>query len=222
MKICIDPGHGGHDPGAIGPGGVREKDAALETAIQLARYLRPYSIDPVLTRTTDVFVPLAARAATANDAGCAYFISIHFNSATNPLAQGTETFVATGASPATIAFGQALQSGMVAHLGLADRGIKFANFTVLTRTDMPAALVEPWFLHNAEGARWATTQPRLEALAKILAIATARHLGLADLAPGPAPPEPEEPPTCLPADSIAELRAHVAALSRILDPARAR
>lgn len=78
-KIVIDPGHGGHDPGAIGKSGLREKDVNLDIAKRLAKLLREDGIGVVLTRSTDTFVPLGRRADIANSADADFFISIHSN-----------------------------------------------------------------------------------------------------------------------------------------------
>jgi N-acetylmuramoyl-L-alanine amidase len=91
--VVIDPGHGGRDSGAIGPGGVMEKDITLSVALELARELEErLGLKAVLTRTGDVFVPLAERTAFANGSGADIFISIHANAAKRRAAAGVETF----------------------------------------------------------------------------------------------------------------------------------
>ena len=92
-RIVVDPGHGGHDPGAIGQGGTREKDIVLQIALRLARKLRDeLGIDAVMTRSTDVFIELQERTAIANKVGADLFISIHANASLNHLANGIETY----------------------------------------------------------------------------------------------------------------------------------
>ncbi|HHL39756.1 MAG TPA: N-acetylmuramoyl-L-alanine amidase [Deltaproteobacteria bacterium] len=91
--IVIDPGHGGRDSGAIGPGGLKEKDVTLEVALETARRLRSATRATVLlTRTTDEYVTLEDRTAFANSRGADIFISIHANAARRAGARGVETF----------------------------------------------------------------------------------------------------------------------------------
>ncbi len=91
--IVIDAGHGGHDPGAVGAGGLREKDVVLPVARRLGRYLEELpDVRVVYTRQDDHFVTLARRGHIANEAGGKLFISIHANAAHNRLAAGAETY----------------------------------------------------------------------------------------------------------------------------------
>ena len=100
--ICIDPGHGGHDPGAIGPTGLEEKTVALQVAKELRQLIQhempQYRV--VLTREQDVFVPLAERARMANARQAQVFISIHVNSSPNREASGIETWYLSFAASA--------------------------------------------------------------------------------------------------------------------------
>ena len=139
MTVVLDPGHGGHDPGAVGPTGLEEKMVALEIALGAERVLRARGVDVVLTRSDDRFIPLAERAAIANRLGAQCFVSIHINSAPTPTAHGTETFAFRSGTPAE-RLARAIQDRLVAALRLRDRGVKFANFQVLRDTRMPAAL----------------------------------------------------------------------------------
>ncbi|HTP66424.1 MAG TPA: N-acetylmuramoyl-L-alanine amidase [Geobacteraceae bacterium] len=92
-RIVVDPGHGGHDPGAIGAGGTREKDVVLQMGLKLARRLREeLGLDVVLTRSTDVFIELQERTAIANQVGADLFVSIHANAALNRTSSGIETY----------------------------------------------------------------------------------------------------------------------------------
>jgi N-acetylmuramoyl-L-alanine amidase len=93
-KIVIDPGHGGKDPGAIAPNGLKEKDVVLAVSKKLARQLRTkLGCEVVLTRTADVFIPLEERTAIANTEKGDLFISVHVNSAPSPRLLGVETYV---------------------------------------------------------------------------------------------------------------------------------
>jgi N-acetylmuramoyl-L-alanine amidase len=105
-RIVIDPGHGGHDTGTIGPHGLEEKDVCLDVALRLGRMIeqRLPGAQVVYTRKTDVFVPLQERTAIANQAHADLFISIHANSSPDPEARGIETYYLNFAtSPEAIA-----------------------------------------------------------------------------------------------------------------------
>ena len=92
-KIVLDPGHGGKDPGAIGEGGVAEKDIVLSVAKKLAAKLKmAMGIEVVLTRTDDQFIPLEDRTAVANAQNADLFISLHMNASPNGDAKGVETY----------------------------------------------------------------------------------------------------------------------------------
>ncbi len=92
-RIVIDPGHGGHDPGATGPDGIMEKNVVLQIGLKLAKILRDeLGLDVVMTRSTDVFIELQERTAIANKVGADLFVSIHANASTNRNAAGIETY----------------------------------------------------------------------------------------------------------------------------------
>lgn len=92
-RIVIDPGHGGNDPGAIGADGLKEKDVVLAIGLKLARKIREETgIEAVMTRSTDVFIPLEERTAIANKVNADLFVSIHANAALNKAVSGIETY----------------------------------------------------------------------------------------------------------------------------------
>jgi N-acetylmuramoyl-L-alanine amidase len=92
-RIVVDPGHGGKDPGAVGAGGLQEKDVVLAMGTSLARKLKEeLGIDVVMTRSTDVFIELQERTAIANQVGADLFVSIHANASLNRGANGIETY----------------------------------------------------------------------------------------------------------------------------------
>ncbi len=109
--VVIDPGHGGEQEGAVSPRGEREKDLALQISRRLAARLRRAGARVVLTRTADVSVPLAARAAVANAIRADLFVSIHLNSMPTAearrVSRGVETYFlsadATDASATAVA-----------------------------------------------------------------------------------------------------------------------
>ncbi len=93
-RVVLDPGHGGHDPGAVGAAGLREKDVTLDIAHRAAPLIaRELGIVTLLTRDTDDYVPLDERAARANAFGADLFLSIHCNASENPAGRGVMTFV---------------------------------------------------------------------------------------------------------------------------------
>lgn len=103
-RIVLDPGHGGHDPGAVGANGLKEKDVTLDIAHRAAPLLaREVMVSTLLTRDIDAFVPLDERAARANAFHADLFISIHLNSSENPATRGVMTFVLDASRDATAA-----------------------------------------------------------------------------------------------------------------------
>jgi len=92
-KIVLDPGHGGKDPGAVGPGGITEKDIVLAVAKKLAAKLKnEMGIQVVLTRKDDRFIPLEDRTELAKKENGDLFISLHMNASPNAEAKGIETY----------------------------------------------------------------------------------------------------------------------------------
>jgi N-acetylmuramoyl-L-alanine amidase len=92
-RIVIDPGHGGHDPGAKGKGGVTEAELVLDVSLRLQKLLeKVQGVEVILTRQTNCFVPLQERTAIANREGADLFLSIHANASANDQAHGVETY----------------------------------------------------------------------------------------------------------------------------------
>jgi N-acetylmuramoyl-L-alanine amidase len=92
-RIVIDAGHGGHDSGTVGPGGIQEKEIVLDVALRLGKLLKQrLGADVIFTRDNDTFVPLETRTAIANKAQADLFLSIHANSSSDSSARGVETY----------------------------------------------------------------------------------------------------------------------------------
>jgi N-acetylmuramoyl-L-alanine amidase len=92
-RIVVDPGHGGHDSGALGSNGAKEKDVVLAIGLKLRDLLKEeLGLDVVMTRSTDVFIPLEERTAIANKVNADLFVSVHANAALNHSASGIETY----------------------------------------------------------------------------------------------------------------------------------
>lgn len=148
-KICIDPGHGGKDPGAVN-GKYQEKDFNLDIAKKLAFFLESEGeFEIIFTRTEDVYVSLDDRCKIANKSKCNIFVSIHINSATNPSANGIETLCFGEFQDRNLA--KYIQKALITATKAKDRGVKHTNMLyVITNTKMPAVLVEAGFLSNRE------------------------------------------------------------------------
>lgn len=147
-RICIDAGHGGKDPGAIGRSGLNEKDINMQVALKVADLLMDrYTV--VMTRTDDQYVSLGKRCDIANQSKSRLFVSIHCNAAENHEANGIETFHYYTSTRGKL-FANAIQRGLIALTDRRDRGVKAAGFQVLRDTSMPATLVELGFITNTE------------------------------------------------------------------------
>lgn len=150
-RIVLDPGHGGRDPGAVGPQDLYEKDVNLAVALAAAEVLAG-RVDLALTRDRDVTISLRARTDLADRTGALLFVSVHANGSVYPEANGTETFHYPGSRLGS-RLAESLQARLLAALGRRDRGVKQADFFVLRETRCPAALVELLFVTNPEEAR---------------------------------------------------------------------
>jgi len=151
MKVFLDAGHGGKDPGALG-NNMQEKDINLSVTLKIGDILKNHGINVGYSRTTDVFLELAERATEANNFGADVFVSIHCNAFNNATAQGVETFSYPGSTNGA-KLAKSIQDSIIASkLYTKDRGTKTANFAVLRLTKMPAALVELAFITNTQDA----------------------------------------------------------------------
>ncbi|MBI5419730.1 MAG: N-acetylmuramoyl-L-alanine amidase [Deltaproteobacteria bacterium] len=94
IRVMLDPGHGGKDPGAIGPTGLKEKDVVLAIGKMVRERLeRHEEFDVKMTRDSDIFIPLEERTAMANEARADIFVSLHINASPNRRAEGISTYV---------------------------------------------------------------------------------------------------------------------------------
>ena len=150
MKICIDAGHGGSDPGAIGldPFRLEEKEFNVSLALVLEGELESRGHWVVMTRRQDRTLSLQGRANFSNRLAADFFISIHANAAGSTAAEGMEVFYFPGSAAGRNAATQVLDSMIASFPDHRNRGVKSANFTVLRLTNMPAILVESEFLTN--------------------------------------------------------------------------
>ncbi|MBV8585243.1 MAG: N-acetylmuramoyl-L-alanine amidase [Verrucomicrobia bacterium] len=151
--VIIDPGHGGIDRGGMPGQRIPEKGLALDTARRLRRVLaKTGRVRPIMTRSSDVFVPLNVRTAIANRyAGKnAVFVSIHYNAGERVGAYGIETYYY---NPRARLLAQDVQRRVIEAMDSIDRGVWQRGFFVLRRNRLPAILVECGFLTNPEEAR---------------------------------------------------------------------
>ena len=150
--IAIDPGHGGADPGAVGVTGLPEKEVVLDVSLRVADKLRAEGADVIMTRDTDVFIPLSGRVSIAEAAGADVYVSVHVNAHPNPQIGGTETYYFRNSANSSASFTLAshMQQELVRTLGLRDIGVKDGNFLVIRQTSMPSVLLELGFLSNAQ------------------------------------------------------------------------
>jgi N-acetylmuramoyl-L-alanine amidase len=154
QTVVIDAGHGGHDSGTRSRWGGLEKNAALDVALRLEPKLRAAGFKTVLTRKSDVFIPLDGRVRISNKQTNAVFVSIHFNEAPRRAVCGTELYYKSGVSRN---LAQLVLKNVSALPGASARGLKTANFRVLRMNGYPAVLVECGYFSNpAEASRCAT------------------------------------------------------------------
>lgn len=156
MKICVDAGHGGTDPGSVGtnPFRLEERSFTLSLALLLEAALRSHGHRVVMTRRRDRTLGLGARARFANRFAADLFVSLHANAATTPVPEGMEVFHFPGSGAGRQLARAVLASLLAALPSHRDRGAKPANLAVLRRTRMPAILVECEFLTNPRQLRF--------------------------------------------------------------------
>lgn len=157
--VCIDPGHGGSDPGACG-NGLRECDVSLIVSKKVRDYLHAAGHVVGITRERDVDVAfpnasasreLQARCDVSNNFEADVFVSIHCNAFDCDQVLGTETFFCAGSVRGEELAG-CIQAQLIGSMGTVDRGIKSNPLYVTEHTDAVAALVELAFISNAADA----------------------------------------------------------------------
>jgi N-acetylmuramoyl-L-alanine amidase len=143
--VVVDAGHGGKDSGAYRRYGPPEKLVTLDVAQRLNSKLRESQLKTVMTRSSDVFIPLDERVNIENSQKDAIFVSIHFNDSRRRGIRGFETYYHSGAS---FDIASSIQQKLMTIPHSADRGIHTANFRVLRNATCPAVLVECGYLSN--------------------------------------------------------------------------
>jgi len=195
VKIVIDPGHGGTDPGGVGTG-LQEKNVVLDVSNRFKQLLDADTADnagggkwtTMMTRSTDVFISLAGRSQYSNNNNADRFMCIHSNAFSDAGANGTETFsyAATGTGAA---LRNLVQDEMIKAWKLTNRGNKTANFAVLRDTAAPAELHELAFITNATDATHLASATERQKAAEAHLKAIQRHYNIAPYVPGGQPPQ---------------------------------
>ena len=150
MKWYLDFGHGGKDPGAIGPTNLKESDVALKIGMIIKENLENVLEKVITNREDDKYYSLYYRTKKANNENCDYFISIHLNSATNSSAKGCEVWLYNENSKLKN-LANNLCNNLSTKMDTPNRGVKYSkNLSVLKNTKMPSLLIEIDFISNKE------------------------------------------------------------------------
>ncbi len=177
VKIYVDAGHGGSDPGAQG-NGLKEKDVTLKIAKKIQEYLDEYSNATVkMSRTGDTYPTLTQRTNEANAWGADFFLSIHINAGGGT---GYEDFVYTTITDGskTGKIRNDIHVEVMKKNGMSDRGKKKANLHVLRETAMPAVLTENGFIDSAADAAKMKSQTWINNVARGHVNGLAKAFGL--------------------------------------------
>ena len=200
MKLYLDPGHGGTDPGASG-NGIREKDITLDISLKIRSILLTNyeNIEIKMSRTADTTKSLSQRTNEANAWDADFYLSIHCNAA-NSSARGYEDYIYSGLSNSsrTATYQDIIHAEVIKLNQLTNRGQKKANFHVLRETHMDAFLSENGFIDNPQDAALMKQNSWRQSVAQGHAngIAKAFKLKAKTTAPAPKPPtNPKNPPT---------------------------
>ena len=166
VTVVIDAGHGGYDRGGIPGQRIAEKDMTLDVAQRLKNVLSASGYRVVMTRSTDVFVPLGGRVAIANSYRNAIFVCIHFNATGRSGASGIETYFYSRES---LPLASAIHYYVTGGAPSANRGVRRRGYYVLRRTSIPAVLIECGFLTNPTEAAYAQSVSYRQKLAEEIA-----------------------------------------------------
>jgi N-acetylmuramoyl-L-alanine amidase len=192
MKLYLDPGHGGQDPGAQGHG-LDEKDLTLAIALKIRSILQNdyENIDVKMSRSSDTTKSLSQRTSEANAWRADFFLSIHINSGPST-AQGYEDFIYSGLSNSskTAQYQDIIHAEVMKVNQLKDRGQKQANFHVLRESNMPALLTENGFISNDHDAALMKQSSWIQKVAQGHANGIAKAFGLKRKPTDPPKPNP--------------------------------
>lgn len=181
VKIFIDPGHGGTDPGAVG-NGLQEKAITLQISTRIRDMLiNGYNnVSVLMSRTGDETVSLAQRTNVANSWDADYFLSIHINAGGGT---GYEDYIYPGVGAPTTTYQNIIHEEVLKQVDFQNRGKKQANFHVLRESNMPAILTENGFIDNAADANKLKQPAFIERIARGHVNGLARAFNLQPKAP---------------------------------------
>jgi N-acetylmuramoyl-L-alanine amidase len=176
LTVMIDPGHGGRDPGAVGIGGLREKDINITVSRRVQEILNERGVNAVLTRSDDREIDLEPRVDAAERANADVFVSIHSNaiSMSRPDVNGLETFYYSSG----LRLAQVIHNNVLESTDLDDRGVRRARFYVLVNTSMPAVLVETGFVTGRDDAARFRSPGGMNAIAEGIADGILEYLNV--------------------------------------------
>ncbi|MFP7445211.1 N-acetylmuramoyl-L-alanine amidase [Bacillus infantis] len=164
VKIFIDPGHGGTDPGAVG-NGLQEKNLTLQIGTRIKDILiTEYdNVSILMSRTGDQSLTLTQRTNAANSWGADFLLSVHINAGGGT---GYEDYVYPGVGAPTTTYQSNIHAEVMKLVDFNDRGKKSANFHMLRESNMPAILTENGFIDNANDAAKLKSASFIESLAR--------------------------------------------------------
>ncbi|WP_080844885.1 N-acetylmuramoyl-L-alanine amidase [Cytobacillus gottheilii] len=176
VKIFIDPGHGGSDPGAVG-NGLQEKNITLQIATRIRDILGSEyeNVELRMSRTGDSAVSLSNRTNAANAWGADFLLSIHINAGGGT---GYEDYVYPNVGAPTTTYQNIIHEEVTKSVDFANRGKKQANFHMLRESAMPALLTENGFIDNSSDAAKLTQPSFIESIARGHVNGLARAFGL--------------------------------------------
>jgi N-acetylmuramoyl-L-alanine amidase len=180
--VVIDAGHGGFDRGGIPGQRIPEKVMTLDVAQRLKTILQASGYRVVMTRDSDVFVPLPTRVAIANSYRSAIFVCIHFNAARRGGANGIETYFYTRES---LPLASAIHYYVAGGAPSSNRGVRRRGYYVLRKTAIPAVLVECGFLTNPNEGQYAQFASYRQKLAEEIAVGIRNRSNVTSAAGGP-------------------------------------
>ena len=145
LTIVIDPGHGGRDMGSTGYHGTEEKDLTLLTSNLLADKLRKAGARVILTRESDVFIPLPKRVSMSHRYAADAFVSVHYDATIDSSISGFTTYYTPGRENK---LAQAVNNGLASSLAIRNRGAQPGNYHVIRENRQNGILIELGFLSN--------------------------------------------------------------------------
>ncbi|MBN2056929.1 N-acetylmuramoyl-L-alanine amidase, partial [bacterium] len=207
VKIGVDPGHGGTDPGAIGPTGLYEKSVNLDTSLALRTYLQAAGASVYMTRIDDATVPLATRSSYFNSIPVDRGESVHHNASADPDPNYTGSHVYPGTCSSTsgnLAYDVAHR--LDDHMGIgfvwsncSREGVHEDNFHMVRETNMPSTLTEISFISNP------AEEARLRGSSYLDANGWAIYAGINDHMGSGTPVPPTNTPTATPTSSAGDV-----------------